>query len=111
MLVCFKERQYAGDRGLRGQEHVGHFARPRGARRGDRHHPARQGGGPPCAKLRWNRPRAGSRRLIADSRPGEETETRSVRLAGPESRPGRRPAMSLVLDSSATLAWVYATET
>lgn len=28
-----------------------------------------------------------------------------------ESFPGRRPAVSLVLDSSATLAWIYAEET
>ena len=28
-----------------------------------------------------------------------------------ESFPGRRPAVSLVLDSSATLAWIYADET
>src|SRR5208282_5812260 len=29
---------------------------------------------------------------------------------GMESFPGRRPAVSLVLDSSATLAWIYADE-
>ncbi len=28
-----------------------------------------------------------------------------------ESLPGSRPAVSLVLDSSATLAWIYAEET
>jgi len=32
-------------------------------------------------------------------------------LALRKSRPGRRPAVSLVLDSSVTLAWVYSQET
>jgi predicted nucleic acid-binding protein len=44
-------------------------------------------------------------------RPRGAEQARSFRLARMESLPGRRPSMSLVLDSSATLAWIYSDET
>src|SRR6266436_1183943 len=41
----------------------------------------------------------------------EQSKLGHFDLARMESLPGRRPSMSLVLDSSATLAWIYSDET
>ena len=50
---------------------------------------------------------AGARRNSAHPRARRSGEAWPVRLGGMEGLPRRRPAVSLVLDSSAALAWIY----
>ena len=65
---------------------------------------------PSWPKLRENRPVSGAGCGRSHSGRGQCAEGQ-VRLECLESRPGCGPAIDLVLDGSATLAWVYSGET
>src|SRR5215472_18893436 len=101
----------ARDRCLRGKEQARPAARPGRARGGDHHYAPRQGGGTARAADTGVQPRRGPCREQAHSRARREAKARSLRVEVVEILPGRRPAVSLVLDSSAALAWIYSDET
>src|SRR5262249_29874297 len=56
-------------------------------------------------------PRPSARRPKTHPRSRGKAEARALPVVRMEILPGPRPAVSLVLDSSATLAWIYAEET
>jgi prevent-host-death family protein len=57
------------------------------------------------------RNREQARAAIQRIRERSAAQVRPLRLVRVEILPGRRPRVSLVLDSSATLAWIYSEET
>jgi hypothetical protein len=65
------------------------------------------------ALCRHNKPTVVTRHGRHMAHPGArgEAEARFLRVGRVEILPGPRPAVSLVLDSSAALAWIYAEET
>src|ERR1019366_7388979 len=97
------------DRRLRREEPARHPARLGRARRGGRHYPPRQGRRQAGAGQARRRSREGSRRAAADSRAGKTAQGQH-HARGHQGLARRRPAVSLVLDSSATLAWIYQDE-
>ena len=58
----------------------------------------------------FNRDQAGAA-IKRTRKRAENAEARALRVGRMEILPGRRPAVSLVIDSSAALAWIYAEET
>ena len=58
-----------------------------------------------------SQPRASPRRHPTNSRARRAAQVQPLRLVRVEILPGRWPRVSLVLDSSATLAWIYSEET
>ena len=71
--------------------------------------------GRPVAKLvpttRRDRSLSGPSGVAAHAGSSSAGRTGGFRLGDPQGRSGRIPAVSLILDSSATLAWFYADET
>src|SRR5579884_1969334 len=104
------EERSEGSRGLRGQKLARPIARSCRAGRGDRHHPARQGGRAPRAAAAGIRPGGGAGGRPAPPRARRAAAARAVRLVRMEKLAGRRAPVSLVLDSSVTLAWICADE-
>src|SRR5262249_998168 len=75
------------------------------------HYPSWKTSSPARSQCQQRESATGSRRCRTDPRAGGGFASRNIRLADLESRSGFRPAMSVVLDSSVALAWVYAEET
>ena len=94
-----------------GEEQTRPAARCGGARRGDCHHPTRQGGGPTGARTADRQPSRCPCRTGTHSGAGRKSQTGPLRLDRVEVVSRRRTSVSLVLDSSATLAWIYGDET
>ena len=79
--------------------------------RRDHCHAPRQGGRASCSRKAWLQPCRSPCRLAPNPRTRRAIEARRLRLVGMESLPRRRPPVSfLILDSSATLAWIYGDE-
>src|SRR5208282_2088367 len=74
-------------------------------------HPARAAGRASCARAAQGQPRGSARCPSSHSRARGSGRARPLRLDRVEGLPRRRPLVSLVLDSSATLAWIFGDET
>src|ERR1019366_4359059 len=101
------EHSNARDGRLRGEEQIRPPAPPGRARRGDRHHTARQGRGETRAGSTRLRPRKGPPGRRRHPRSQQGRHARRPEDQGPDQR---RPAVSFVVDSSVALSWCFEDE-